>query len=369
MHPGAVERSFFVTYENGAMKHSEKLEVWSISTDDFPRDAPIREQLGFVLRYAVLAPSPNNSQPWMFAIDDAGIEFYADRSRGLRMADPRGRELVMSCGAALFNLRLALRRFGFADEVSLFPERDTPELLARIIVAEAKPASDEELELFAAVTRRRTHRGAFLPAPIDGATIARARAAAVRERCLLVPLDGGPKRQAVDLIGKAERIQYDSQSYRDEVARWIVPNRSVRGDGIPRYALGMNPVASLAFAYALRTIDVGRYMADRDQSLAETSPFLGVLATRVDDRLAWLQAGQALQRVLLTSSAAGLSASLLNHPVQVASIRRALATILEPRSCVPQAVIRLGFGRRVRPTPRRGLSDVCYGVAPSSSAS
>lgn len=347
------------------MKHSEKLEVWSVSPDDFPSDAPPRDQLAFLLRYAVLAPSPNNSQPWMFAVDDTSIEVYGDRSRALRMADPRGRELVMSCGAALFNLRLALRRFGFADEVTLFPDSETPELLARIVAHTSTPARDDELELFAAVTRRRTHRGPFLASPVESTTIDRTRAAAVRERCLLAPLHGALRQQAIDLVAKAERIQYDSRGYRDEVARWIIPFRSQRADGIPRYALGMNPVASLAFPYALRTIDVGRYMADRHRSLAETSPFLGVLVTRLDDRHAWLQAGQALQRVLLTASAAGLSASILNHPIQVASIRRALGALLAPRSCVPQALIRLGYGRQVRPTPRRGLSDVCYGASPA----
>ena len=63
----------------------------------------------FVIGAAVWAPSVHNSQPWRFAVRRGEISLYADPDRRLAVADPDGREMLISCGAALFNARLALR--------------------------------------------------------------------------------------------------------------------------------------------------------------------------------------------------------------------------------------------------------------------
>ena len=74
--------------------------------------ATTAELAGYVVAAAVWAPSVHNTQPWWFSASGREISLYADAGRQLAVADPRGREMLISCGAALFTARLALRSLG-----------------------------------------------------------------------------------------------------------------------------------------------------------------------------------------------------------------------------------------------------------------
>ena len=82
--------------------------------------------LRFAVEQAVLAPSSHNSQPWTFRVDEDSVDLFADPSRKLSAADPEGRELVISCGAALVNLELALAHKGRKADVAFLPDSEEP---------------------------------------------------------------------------------------------------------------------------------------------------------------------------------------------------------------------------------------------------
>src|SRR5690554_3741335 len=81
---------------------------------------------------ATRAPSVHNTQPWRFVRRDDVLEVYADWTRRLRVLDPSGRQLLLSCGCAVFNARVALAEAGFTSEVERFPAPDRSELVARL---------------------------------------------------------------------------------------------------------------------------------------------------------------------------------------------------------------------------------------------
>ncbi|MDP1908435.1 MAG: nitroreductase family protein, partial [Hyphomicrobium sp.] len=74
--------------------------AWSIEPSDFPHNGTPREVLAFLVRYAVLAPSGHNTQPWRFVLSNTHVDVVADKSRALHMIDPHDREMIMSCAAA-----------------------------------------------------------------------------------------------------------------------------------------------------------------------------------------------------------------------------------------------------------------------------
>src|SRR5690606_33728187 len=111
---------------------------WHVSEAGFPRQGSSLEQLRYLLNYAVVAPSGHNTQPWLFRSIGDGVELFADRTRALPIVDPEDRELTISCGAALCQLRLAIAHFGFADVVELFPDAAQDCLLARVALGDAR---------------------------------------------------------------------------------------------------------------------------------------------------------------------------------------------------------------------------------------
>lgn len=322
--------------------------------------APAAARLRELVKSAILAPSSHNSQPWIFHIplNCAFLELYADRTRALPVVDPDDRELTMSCGSALYALRLAARHAGFTDLVELLPDADDPDLLARLRLGAPYQASADEEALFAAIAGRRTNRRPFLPRPIADDVLETLRKAAASEGAMLTILHAPADRERVaQLITAADRKQGANPAFRRELASWMHPNRSRTRDGMPGYAFGLGDWTSYVGPLVVRTFDWGNGRAARDQELALGSPYMAVLWTMGDRAHEWLAAGQALQALMLRATMAGVSASFLNQPVEVPELRAVLRDVLGIDGHV-QSVLRLGYGPRVEPTPRRPLEDV-----------
>jgi len=198
----------------------------------------------WAVEQACLAPSVHNTQPWRFTWDGASYQLHADTARGLTASDPDGRELVMSCGAALFNLRLALRKLGYDADVAVLPDAGNPRLLARVTVAEAAPADPNERRAFAAMLRRHTHRGAFDDEPLAPETaVALQRAAELEAAELVFVADPGQRRRVLTLARTAERALVNDIDVQAEIADWTPAPTSGRRDGVPATAYAAEPVA------------------------------------------------------------------------------------------------------------------------------
>jgi hypothetical protein len=130
------------------------LSAWRVDESGFPSGGSTEEKLRFAVGYAILAPSSHNTQPWRFLIQRDTVQVCADRSRALPVTDPFDRELLISCGAALFNLRAALSRFGCAYDITTFPYPSEPDVLAQLRVHPQGHLDREIAALVPAITRR-----------------------------------------------------------------------------------------------------------------------------------------------------------------------------------------------------------------------
>src|SRR5665213_4273050 len=93
---------------------------------------------------AATAPSVLNTQPWSFDVRDHTIDLYADTDRTVRHIDPIGRQLTISCGAALFNMRVTAAHLGRAIDVAPFPDPAKPRLLATVKVGPHVPTGSPD---------------------------------------------------------------------------------------------------------------------------------------------------------------------------------------------------------------------------------
>jgi hypothetical protein len=305
-----------------------------------------------LVEQAVLAPSSHNTQPWRFRVSEDTVDLFADRTRALPVNDPDDRELTISCGAALMNVRVAAAQAGVGVSVQVLPSAEDPDWLARVALGARSDVRPGEAALLESIARRRTYRKRFAPQPVDGEAIRRLCEAATLEHASLQPISGESDRQAVAaLVSEGDACQWANPSWRRELAAWMHPRR--RGDGLTLPGLAV-PVAQLV----VRTFDMGGGIGARDRDLAEASPLLAVLETRGDTTEDWLVAGQALQRVLLTACRCGLQASYLNQPIQESALRPRLRAAIGLAG-VPQVLLRFGYPVEPVPAaPRRGVADV-----------
>jgi hypothetical protein len=308
--------------------------------------------------HAVLAPSSHNSQPWIIQVEDGALAIRADRSRALPVTDPEGRELLISCGAAVLNARIAAAHLGGAVEWRAFPEPGDPDLLARLRVGDAPPGSADGAMLFAAIANRRTYRRDFADRQVAPALVTELEGCARDEGARLRLLGSAERAVVTALIGEGNRAQWADPAWRRELAHWLRSRRS--GDGLTVPAV----VAPLVRRVVTR-LDRGARVARRDRRRAERAPVLAVLETVGDAPEDWLAAGQALERVLLRAAASGLQASFLNQPVQVGELRPRLR-VAAGGDGHPQLVLRLGYpGKPVPASPRRSVVAARSAPGPS----
>ncbi|MGL4610871.1 MAG: Acg family FMN-binding oxidoreductase [Trueperaceae bacterium] len=317
-----------------------------------------RRVFRLALEYAVLAPSSHNTQPWLFRINDDTLELYADKTRVLKTVDPEGRELTMSCGAALYMLRLALRSFGYKEKTDLLPNTNSRDLLARVTLTGTQQPNQEDKRLFLEIPNRHTQHGRFTEKTLDSAVVNELELAAKLEGAdLYITRNENTRRLIADLIADGDKRQWSDPDFRNEIATWTHPSHSKNQDGIPAYALGINDAASYLTPFIIRRFDMGRGQALKDHELAEHSSALALLHTPEDTPYFWLLAGQSLAHVLLKARFHTVQASFFNQPVEVNTLRSHLQQALG-LSGVPQLLFRLGYGEEAKATPRRDIDDV-----------
>ncbi|MEW2503724.1 Acg family FMN-binding oxidoreductase [Amycolatopsis sp. CA-161197] len=306
------------------------------------------DQVVSALRAATLAPSTHNTQPWLFTSGAAGIELYADADRVLPVADADRRELMLSCGAALFNLRITIHALGVHPDTVLLPRRDDSDLLA--VVRPRNPvALDHRLvRLAKAVPRRHTNRTPFSGGPVPAEVVGLLRRAAEAEQAWLPRLDDDQLACLRELVSESHLVQERDPAFRAEWRRWTGRARTAR-DGVPSSA-GGTPAAD--DSWVLR--DFGD---PAERVSAPAPPLVVVIGSFGDSQADRLRAGQAMQRVLLTATAHGLDASFISQPVQVPATRIRLRQLLGD-GLWPQIVLRIGYGAPVAWTPRRALAEV-----------
>lgn len=313
------------------------------------------EQVERVLTAAGLAPSLHNSQPWWFRVSPHVIELHADPERMLPVVDPAGCEQRVACGAALLNLRLALRGYGIRPIVTLVPDGSNPDLLAAVRHGGRKPATPEEERLLRAVPLRRTNRHPFSEVAVTSDEQHAMRRAALDEGAWLHVVREPPQRVRLqELATQAHKLQSADPAFRAELARWTSAS-SGRDDGVPASAGGPRPAPH--DHWVLRDFSGGEApdrVAGKD---FEDQPMIAVLTSHLSGAAADIRSGQALQRVLLTATAAGLATSFLSQIIEVPQTREELRRLIGGTR-PPQAVLRIGRGWPVPATPRRAVADL-----------
>ena len=301
------------------------------------RNAGNDEPLALV-RAAILAASPHNTQPWLFKISDSAIELHIDTQRNVGALDPFLREEHIGMGCALENLMLAAPANGYVATAELLPGKLGPiagepktQLLARVNLAAGKR---EESELYNAIPLRHTNRGPYDPHKAISPDFVDALQH-VPDDCPDVKLflftAEADRKKIAEISSAANTEIYSDPDVQRGSERWVRTQwSSVQKyrDGLTIDAFGLPPIATaIAKMMSARML---RWAASRSTdngyaNLMLSAPLIGFIAVR--DRYAQeqcLQAGRIWQRAHLLATARGLAARPCNEAVEMVDHERAL---------------------------------------------
>jgi len=326
----------------------------AMDTADVPAEEKVARDL---LDAAVWAPSVHNTQPWWFGTRGSTVTVHADMDRRLEIADPEGREMLISCGAALYTLRLAARHLGHHPRVEVLSDPDRPGLIADVAIGPPEPATGEEHRMYAQIRRRRTHRGGFRPEGLPAGLLQALRTHAYDEGVMLRVIAEPRARIALAALTEvAEQTQRQNPAYTAEMARWAPRPGSGRPDGVHDNAYPRDPERTDP-NFAQRDYARGQGWGLLGDDRQETTGVVTLLTTGADGRTDWLRAGQALQRVLLRAAEEGVSAAFHTQALEVPELREFIRT----RHCdgaYPQMIVRLGMADSEIGSVRRSPAEV-----------
>jgi hypothetical protein len=309
------------------------------------------EQIEVMITAATAAPSMHNTQPWRFEVNGHAIDVFLDGSRTLPAEDPSGRAMRIAAGAAVFNLRVAAAHLGLDTWFGLAPNRDEPDLLARVVVEDSKAPDAGLRSLYREVARRHTQRQPAPPVGIPEGIRTAVMRAAFDEGAELTWLSELEAGAVLDLVREADLRGVVDWRRTAERRRWVGGTRT--DDGVPAAVLGPR---STAYPAVVRDLGASPMDRLRPVALFEKQPAFAVLSTAGDTDVDQLTAGMALERVLLTATKHGLSASFLNQPLEYDDLRTRVQQATG-RTGHPHMVVR--FLPRVAgpPAPRRPVAS------------
>ena len=315
---------------------------------------PYEEMVAFATR----APSVHNTQPWLWRSSSAGLELFADWSRQLSRADPEGRDLLISCGAALHHLQIAAAALGWTADVRHSPDPDYPRLLASITFTPHEPSAETARQLTYLMDRQ-TDRRRFGSWPVPdehldtlartgsdwGATVTPVRDEAVRARLLRLTV-------------AADTLQRKDAAYAAEIATWTSERDR---DGVPATNVPATDPGRTTEGLVPQRFPSGSLVDDGDAGSIRTPDVL-LVATSSDDVLSAVRAGEALSAIWLGATGMGLVGVPLSQATEVEQTRHELeGHELHDRAC-PQVLLCLGWPAPDRTplpaTPRRPITQV-----------
>lgn len=308
------------------------------------------------LTLACRAPSIHNSQPWHWIIEGAELQLFVDWNRRVDIADRFGREAIISCGAVLDHLRVAMASAGWQAEITRFPAPEKPNLLAVIKFHPVEFIPEALRKRADAILQRRTDRLPLLRPTFWASLLPELRKAVGDSFVMLDELPDEVRPELASASHSTKVVRGHDTTYQAELRWWTTPFALARG--IPPEAL---PSAAEAWRVDIeRDFPVANHSEQRTDIGVDWSRIL-VLSTADDSRLNLLRCGEALSTVLLECTAAGMATCTLTHLIELEESRDIVRRLIDNRG-EPQALIRVGIAPPMEnlpaATPRLALENV-----------
>ncbi len=339
----------------------QNYEAWRVNDKLFPSASSSRDQMLFILNYAVLAPSTHNTQPWKFEfLSDTTLRISPDFSRELPQADRTRAALYFSLGCLLLNLRVAADHFGMDTNIEV-GEGESTERINIDVHYGKKPSNRESAwptSLFPAITQRRSHKVPFASKALPKELLSQIGGVHYGGASVVIRADQESKQKLVALHFRATMMFAKNSKFSKEVSSWMRGNGTNKKDGMPGFTFGLPaPIALVAKMMTTLTPSSVSVVAKNDKAAIGQSGAVGVVVTDGDSIADWINAGQTYQHAGLLATASDAAFAPKAASIQ-AGLGAELMSIFEGEGH-PQLYFAAGYGDGVvRHTPRRPIHEV-----------
>lgn len=334
-------------------------ENWKTEAAKVAKELPAQEKIKSILRFAVLAPSTHNSQPWLFKITDTSCFIYYNSKIKLPESDLKSRNLYISFGCLIENLVIASEYFGVFDKVTYFPSKEK-NLITRVDfknIKKAKVNTKLNNKMYGLVNRI-THRGVWAEKSIKDSTVESIKSLNnFKDLNIFTITDKSKIAKLADLTATGLKMAYKRPAFRQEMSKWINNNFSKRVEGIPGYALRMNKIGSWIFTKVVSPINVGPILAILNKKSVGSSPLVCVITAKTDSKVNWLNTGRLAQRVMVELNSEDVKTSIYVASVEIGSLYKEVQKVIGTND-IPQFLFSGGYmNHRQPPTPRHPIES------------
>lgn len=348
------------------MKIFSNYSAWRVNTDSFYKIQEAKKKIEFLVRFAILAPSSHNTQPWAFKIRDNELDVFADKRRALVHGDPSGRLMNLALGCALENIKIAADHYQLLAEIFTKNVSTTaPSFMEYAATLRIKPATDKIYpeSFFGALLKRCSYREKYTDKKIDEKIWTFIKKPATDDSTLVFFASSQKdKENLASFTAEGMKEKMSHAPFRNELASWLRINSTFQDDGMPGSGHGMSCVVSLLAPFILRIINVSNRERDKAYGRVLKFPAIAVIGSSSDNKTGWIKSGETLERLLVLLSAEGLAASLMASPIESLSARAKLKEYVQQKLgytvFMPQMLIGFGYPMKKAPhSPRRNVKS------------
>jgi hypothetical protein len=322
----------------------------------FQKEANPLAQMREIVRYASLAASGHNTQPWCFALQDDAIQIHPDYSRRLPVVDPHDRELWISLGCAMENLVIAAQAEGYESDVT-YPAPD-----ADYVRVQLQPTASVAFNpLFEAIPIRQSTRSLYNGQPIPLSELKSLESIPMEAGISIRAFTAVSQRETIlEYVKEGDRRQYGDQAFIDELLTWLrfnKPEAFQTLDGLYTRCTGNPEVPRWLGRLFVTTSSAGQQAQTDEKNLRSSSGLFAIVAEQ-DDKQHWIGTGRVYERLALNLTALKIKSAFLNQSIEVADLRSEFQSYLNIGTAQPQLLMRFGYADPMPHSLRRPVEQM-----------
>jgi hypothetical protein len=337
----------------------ENYKAWDINIDHFHKLESEYEKLKFLLKFAVLAPSSHNTQPWRFSIKGNKIFVYKETLRRLKVADVEDRQLVLSIGCAIENILLAADYYGYRTEINIEPNQNESHLLVTIEFFENNHLKKDINHLINFIVSRKTNRNEYLPKSISQSILIDIQNTILPNLHIYIT-DNKSKIENLGQIAILSSIEsFIDKSFRHELSHHVKHNLTKSKVGMPGFAQGIPTPISFLLPSLIKRFNMEKANQKNYEVLFKKhTPYIGIITVGNDDQTDWINAGRTFEKISLICTRSGISISPWGAPIEVGYFHKEITQLINIPGR-PVMFFRLGYSEKgTKISPRMPIEEV-----------